>query len=75
MGNISESGVIKSPTHNYKWTQEENKMVWKCYFESDKNIRAYMERMHRLRIESGSRVMSKQRLRIQVQNIETEKLR
>ena len=50
-------------------------MVWKCYFESDKNIRAYMERMHRLRIESGSRVMSKQRLRIQVQNIETEKLR
>ena len=42
LGNISESGVIELPTHNHKWTQEENRMLWKCYFERDKNVRGYM---------------------------------
>ena len=46
----------------------------KCYFESDKNVRGYMERMYRLWIETGGREMTKQRLRTQVQNIEKKKL-
>ena len=45
-------------------------MLWKCYFESDKNFRGYMVRMHRLWIERTGREMTKQRLRTQVQNIE-----
>ena len=49
-------------------------MLWKCYFESDKNVRGYMERMHRLWIERGGREMSKQRLKAQVQNIERKNL-
>ena len=49
-------------------------MLWKCYFESDKNIRGYMERMHRLWIEREGREMSKQRLGTQVKNIEKKKL-
>ena len=49
-------------------------MLWKCYFESDKNVRGYMERMHRLWLERGDREMTKQRLRTQVQNIEKKKL-
>ena len=48
-------------------------MLWKCYFESDKNVRGYMERMHHLWIKRGGREMSKQRLRTQVQNIEKKK--
>ena len=39
LGSTSESGVIELPTHKHKWTQEENRMLWKCYFESDKNVR------------------------------------
>ena len=73
LGNTSESGVIELPTHKHKWTQEENRMLWKCYLESDKNVRGYMERMHCLWIERGGREMSKQRLRTQVQNIEKKK--
>ena len=74
LGSTSESGVIELPTHKHKWTQEENRMLWKCYFESDKNVRGYMERMHRLWIERGGREMSNQRLRTQVQNIEGKNL-
>ena len=55
LGNTSESVVIELPTYKHKWTQEENRMLWKCYFESDKNVRGYMERMHRLWIERGGR--------------------
>ena len=62
------------PTHEHKWMQEENKMLWKYYLESDKNVRGYMERMHRLGIERGGREMTKQRLRTQVQSIEKKKL-
>ena len=36
LGNTSESGVTDLFTHKHKWTQEENRMFWKCYFESDK---------------------------------------
>ena len=32
LGNTFESGVIELPTHKHKWTQEENRMLWKCYF-------------------------------------------
>ena len=74
LGNTSETGVIELPTHKHKWTQEENRMLWKCYFESNKNIRGYMERMYRLWVERGGREMTKQRLRTQVQNIEKKKL-
>ena len=70
LGNTSKSGVIELPTHKHKWTQEGNRMLWKCYFESDKNFRGYMVRMHRLWIERTGREMTKQRLRTQVQNIE-----
>ena len=73
-GNTSESGVTELPKSKDKWMQEENRMLWKCYFESDKNVRGYMERMHRLWIERGGREMTKQRLRTQVQNIEKKKL-
>ena len=73
-GNTSESGVIELPTRKHKWTQEENRMLWKCYFESDKIVRGYMERMYRLWIERGGREITKQRLRTQVQNIEKRKL-
>ena len=49
-------------------------MLWKCYLESDKNVRGYMKRMHRLGIERGGREMTKQRLRTQVQSIEKKRL-
>ena len=45
-------------------------MLSKCYYESDKNLRGYMDRMHRLWIERGGREMTKQGLRTQVQKIE-----
>ena len=70
LGNTSKSGVIELPAHKHEWTQEGNRMLWKCYFESDKNFRGYMVRMHRLWIERTGREMTKQRLRTQVQNIE-----
>ena len=73
LGNTSESGVIKLPTRKHRWTQEENRMLWKYQFESDKNDRGYMERMHRLWIERGGGDMTKQRLRTKVQNIEKKK--
>ena len=57
-----------------KWTQEENRMLWKCYFESDKKVKGYMERMHWLWIERGDKDMTRQILRTQVQNIEAKKL-
>ena len=49
-------------------------MLQKCYFESDKNVMGYMERMHQLWIERGGREMTKQSLKTQVQNIEKKKL-
>ena len=40
-------GVIELPTRKHKWTQEGNGILWKSYFESDKNkgisIRGYIE--------------------------------
>ena len=39
LGNTSESGIIQLPTHNHKWMQAENRMLWNCYFESDKNVK------------------------------------
>ena len=74
LGNTSESGVIDLPTCKHKWTQEENRMLQKCYFESDRNGTGYMERMHWLWIERGGREMTKQILRTQVQNIEKKNL-
>ena len=74
LGNTSKSGVIELPAHKLEWTQEGNRMLWKCYFESDKNVRRYMERMHRLWIERTGGEMTKQRLRTQVQNIGKKKL-
>ena len=44
-----------------KWTQKENKMLQKYYFESDKNVRGYIERIHQLWIEREDRDMTKQR--------------
>ena len=38
-------------------------MLWKYYFESDKYVMGYMERMHWLWIEREGRDMTKQRLR------------
>ena len=55
LGNISESGVIELTTRKHKWTQEENRVLQKCYFESDKNVSGDKERIHRLWIEKGSR--------------------
>ena len=46
----------------------------KSYFKGDKNVREYMERMHRLWIERGGSDMTKQRLRIQVQTLKKKKL-
>ena len=57
-----------------KWTQKENKMLQKYYFESDKNVRGYRERIHQLWIEREDRDMTKQRLRTQVQENEKKKL-
>ena len=69
LGNTSESGVIELSIHNHKWTREKNRMLWKCCFESAKNVRGYIERMDWLWIERGDRETSNQRLRTQVQNI------
>ena len=55
LDNTSESGAIELPASKNKWMQEENKMLWKFYFESDKNFRGYMERKHRLWIERRGR--------------------
>ena len=38
-GNTWESKIIQLPTHNHKSMQEENRMLWNCYFESDKNVK------------------------------------
>ena len=43
--------------------QEQNIILWKYYFESDKYVMGYMERMHWLWIEREGRDMTKQRLR------------
>ena len=61
LGNDFEFGVVL-PKHKYKWTQGENRMLWKFYFESDKNVKGNMGRMHRLWIERGDRDMSEHRL-------------
>ena len=37
--NTSESVVIQLPTLKHKWMGEENRMLWKCNFESYKNVR------------------------------------
>ena len=74
LGKTSESGVIELLTRKHKWTQEENRMLWNCYFDSDKNVRGYIEKMRRLWIERGGREMAKKRLRTQVQNIEKKKM-
>ena len=49
-------------------------MLQKYYFESDKNVRGYIERIHQLWIEREDRDMTKQRLRTQVQENEKKKL-
>ena len=49
-------------------------MLWNCFFETDKNVRGYMERIHRLWIEAEGRKMTKQRLTTQARNIEKKKL-
>ena len=74
LSNTSESGVIELPTRKHKLTQEQNRILWKGYFESDKNVRRHMERMDWLWIERGGRDMNEQRLRTQVQNIQKKKL-
>ena len=48
LGNTSGSGVTELPTRKHKWTLEENKMLWNCYFKIDMNVREYMERIHQL---------------------------
>ena len=48
-------------------------MLWKCYSESDKNVKGYTERMYWLWFERGDREITKQRLRTQVENIENKK--
>ena len=73
-GNIFEPGVIELPTHKHKWAQEENSVLWKCYFESDKNVMGYMARMYWLWIGRGGTEITKQRLRTQAQNIEKKNL-
>ena len=70
----SESGITELPTNKHKQAQEENRMLWKCFFETDKNVRGYMERIHRLWIEAEGRKMTKQRLTTQARNIEKKKL-
>ena len=39
LDNTSESVVIQLPTLKHKWMEEENRMLWKRNFESDKNVR------------------------------------
>ena len=58
LGNTSESGVIELSIHNHKWTREKNRMLWKCCFESDKNVRGYIREWIGcgLRGETGKRV-------------------
>ena len=58
LGSTSGSWVIELPTRKHKWTLEKNRMLWKCYFESDTNAREYMERIHQLWIEKGGRQMT-----------------
>ena len=53
--NTFGSGVIDMPTHKHKWTLEGNRTLWKCSFESDTNVREYMERINQLWIERGGR--------------------
>ena len=75
LGNTSESAVIEMPTGKHNWTQEENRMLRKWYYDSNnKNARGYIERMHRLCINRGCWDTNKQILRTQMQNIERKKL-
>ena len=52
---------------------EENRMLWKYYFESDKNDRRHMDGMHRLWIERGRWGITEQILRTQLRNIEKKR--
>ena len=58
LGNTFGSGVIDMPTRKHKWTLEGNRTLWKCSFESDTNVREYMERKNQLWIERGGRQMT-----------------
>ena len=52
--NTFGSGVIDMPTRKHKWMLEGNRTLWKCSFESDTNVREYMERIScGLREEAG----------------------
>ena len=73
-GNTSESGIIELPTNKHKWAQEENRILCKGFFESDKNVRVYMERMHLLWIEGEGREMTKQTLGTQARSTGKKKL-
>ena len=59
LGNTSGSGINELPTRKYKWTLEENRLLRKCYFDSDTNAREYMERINQLWIERGGRKMTR----------------
>ena len=56
--NTFGSGVIDVSTRKHKWTLEENRMLWKCSFESGTNVREYMERINQLWIERGGTEMT-----------------
>lgn len=55
LGNTSESRLTEFPRSKHKCTQKENRMLRMCCFESNKNVKGYMERMHwfRLREDVG----------------------
>ena len=60
--NKFELVVIELSTRKHKCTQEENRILWKCYLKSDKNVSGYMGKMHQSLIDRGNKDMTKLKL-------------
>ena len=75
-GNASAAGVSKLPQtpKRVRWSQKENRSVWKCYLKSEPEKRGFMKRLKQLWEEDGGRYATEKQLRGQVSNIKRCKL-
>ena len=79
-GNPSEAGVSNLLKKSrlgrlkFKWSHSENRMLWKCYVESNPAQKGYMNRLYDLWKNNEMRELSAQRLSVQVRNIKSKNI-
>ena len=75
-GNASAAGVSKLPKtpKKVRWSQSENRSVWKCYLKSEPRKRGFMKRLKQLWDKGRGRHVTEKQLRGQVNNIKNCKL-